>query len=194
MKGFFWIAACGLAAVGGVAIQNGAQIGSVFSEIAEHDSVTIDVSDGGDFTVQRSSIDSSAADAAEDARAEAAAAIDSAVEALAQAQDRIAEIRADTELSDEERAEALSAAQAERDEALEQLRDTEAVSTDAGEQVASGVEQAIQGVITAIESSDAEIRRDGEVLTGEEREQAIAEIRQEVRDRIRDEIRSEVRN
>lgn len=193
MKGFFWIAACGLAAVGGVAIQNGAQIGSVFSEIAEHDSVTIDVSDGGDFTVQRSSIES-AADAAEDARAEAAAAIDSAVEALAQAQDRIAEIRADTELSDEERAEALSAAQAERDEALEQLRDTEAVSTDAGEQVASGVEQAIQGVITAIESSDAEIRRDGEVLTGEEREQAIAEIRQEVRDRIRDEIRSEVRN
>lgn len=193
MKGFFWIAACGLAAVGGVAIQNGAQIGSVFSEIAEHDSVTIDVSDGGDFTVQRSSIES-AADAAEDARAEAAAALDSAVEALAQAQDRIAEIRADTELSDEERAEALSAAQAERDEALEQLRDTEAVSTDAGEQVASGVEQAIQGVITAIESSDAEIRRDGEVLTGEEREQAIAEIRQEVRDRIRDEIRSEVRN
>ncbi|WP_260484109.1 hypothetical protein [Sphingomicrobium flavum] len=181
MKGFFWIAACGLAAIGGVAIKNGSEIGSVLSEVAESDRVIVDVTDGGDIAVRSDEADSAEANAAEG--------LDEAIEALSAAQERIAEIRADTSLSDAERSEALSKAEADRAIALAKLTE-EPVAEPADDQPRSVVEERISRtvdrVFDGIEQSDADVVRDGKVLSGEERAAALKETAEEINQQISD--------
>ncbi|MBB3763769.1 hypothetical protein [Sphingomicrobium lutaoense] len=185
MKGIFWIAACGVAAVAGIAVQNGDTIGEAMDLAMDRTSFDMSIGDG----------DAPAPPAPPEPprlSAEQESDIEAAVARLSEAQAALSAIRANGELSDEERRAALEAAQEERSEALAALREASA-GDDPADQIARGVDGAIQGVLSAVEQSEARVERDGRVLEGEERREAIDEAKREVRAAIR-ELRDEIRN
>lgn len=210
MKGFLWIAACGAAAVVGATVREAPSIIDNVRDyvVIENDGETVRIGSregAGDseFDRAKAQIESSMeGDAAIDAEAEAAAqleALTAATTALEEADADVTRIAADEELSADERAEQLAAALARRDEAREQIETIQASAEegDAAEQISGGLEQAINGVITAVEQSDVTIERDGRELTGAEREAALDEARDGVREamsELRDEIRDEANN